>query len=61
MPPQVRAEFKRIVGIDLLESFLDGLDDLVPRLLEMYKAATKSGKKPALKAILDCLKKDVSG
>ncbi len=57
---QVRVEFKRVVSIDLLESFLDGLDDLAPRLLEVYGAATKSAKKPALKAILDCLKKDVS-
>ncbi|KAA0708080.1 hypothetical protein E1301_Tti018750 [Triplophysa tibetana] len=55
---QVRAEFKRVVSIDLLESFLDGLDDPAPRLLEVYEAATKSAKKPALKAILDCLKKD---
>ncbi|KAK7175567.1 hypothetical protein R3I93_002478 [Phoxinus phoxinus] len=55
---QVRAEFKRVVSTDLLESFLDGLDDLTPRLLEVYEAATKSAKKPALKAILDCLKKD---
>ncbi|XP_039528737.1 uncharacterized protein LOC120479933 isoform X1 [Pimephales promelas] len=55
---QVRAEFKRVVSTDLLESFLDGLDDLAPRLLEVYEAATKSAKKPALKAILDCLKKD---
>ena len=57
---QVRAEFKRIVSTDLLESFLNGLDDLVPRLLEVFEAVTKSGKKPALKAILDCVKKDVS-
>ncbi|XP_073726136.1 uncharacterized protein [Misgurnus anguillicaudatus] len=55
---QVRAEFKRVISIDLLESFLDGLDDLAPRLLEVYEAATKSANKPALKAILDCLKKD---
>ncbi|XP_059400628.1 uncharacterized protein LOC132132271 [Carassius carassius] len=55
---QVRAEFKRVVSIDLLESFLNGLDDLAPRLLEVYEAATKSAKKPALKTILDCLKKD---
>jgi len=60
LSPQVRAEFKRVVSTDLLESFLDGLDDLAPRLLEVYEAATKSAKKPALKAILDCLKKDVS-
>ncbi|XP_077087121.1 uncharacterized protein LOC143738938 [Siphateles boraxobius] len=51
-------QFKRVVSTDLLESFLDGLDDLAPRLLEVYEAATKSAKKPALNAILDCLKKD---
>ncbi|XP_059190914.1 uncharacterized protein LOC131973083 [Centropristis striata] len=55
---QIRAEFKRIVTTDLLESFLDGLDGLVPRLLEVYKAATKSGKKQSLKDILNCLEKD---
>lgn len=48
------------MGTDLLELFLDGLDDLTPRLLELYEAAIKSGKKLALKAILDSLKKDVS-
>uniref|UniRef100_A0A3Q3GR45 Uncharacterized LOC108250173 n=2 Tax=Kryptolebias marmoratus TaxID=37003 RepID=A0A3Q3GR45_KRYMA len=55
---QIRAEFRRIVTTDLLESFLDGLDGLIPRLLEVYKAATKSGKKQSLKDILDCLVKD---
>ncbi|KAL7384320.1 hypothetical protein ABVT39_028073 [Epinephelus coioides] len=55
---QIKAEFKRIVTTDLLESFLDGLDGLVPRLLEMYKATARSGKKQALKDILDCLEKD---
>ncbi|KAA0714541.1 hypothetical protein E1301_Tti023441 [Triplophysa tibetana] len=58
MMMEVREEFKRVVSIDLLESFLDGLDDLAPRLLEVYEAATESAKKLALKAILDCLKKD---
>ncbi|KAL7852139.1 hypothetical protein SRHO_G00179240 [Serrasalmus rhombeus] len=33
-------------------------DHLVPRLLEVYKAAVLSGKKQALKGILDCLEKD---
>ncbi|XP_051281857.1 uncharacterized protein LOC127377742 isoform X2 [Dicentrarchus labrax] len=55
---QIRAEFKRIVTTDLLQSFLDGLDGLVPRLLEVYKAGTKSGKKQSLKEILNCLEKD---
>ncbi|MED6242810.1 hypothetical protein ATANTOWER_010137 [Ataeniobius toweri] len=58
---QIKAEFKRIVNTDLLQSFLDGLDSLVPRLLELYKSAARSGKKQALKRILDCLVRDVSG
>lgn len=61
MSPQIMAEFRRIVTVDLLGSFLEGLDGLVPRLLEVYKAATKSGKKKSLKDILDCLVRDVSG
>ena len=61
MSPQIRAEFKRVVAnTDLLKSLLDGIDGLVPRLLEVYQAATKSGKKQALKDILDSLEKDVS-
>ncbi|MED6253464.1 hypothetical protein ATANTOWER_030278 [Ataeniobius toweri] len=55
---QIKAEFKRIVNTDLLQSFLDGLDSLVPRLLELYKSAARSGKKQALKCILDCLVRD---
>ncbi|KAK9535960.1 hypothetical protein VZT92_005789 [Zoarces viviparus] len=55
---QIRAEFKRVVTTDLLECFLDGLDGLVPRLLVVYKAATMSGKRQALKDILNCLEKD---
>ncbi|KAL7875149.1 hypothetical protein SRHO_G00061190 [Serrasalmus rhombeus] len=55
---QIEAEFKRIVTTSLFQSFLDGLDHLVPRLLEVYKAAVLSGKKQALKGILDCLEKD---
>ena len=57
---QVAAEFKRIVNMDLEAAFLIGLDEVVPRLLEVYEAGTKSGKKQLVKAILDCLKKDVS-
>ncbi|XP_038555960.1 uncharacterized protein LOC119889155 [Micropterus salmoides] len=55
---QIRTEFKRMVTKDLLEYFLDRRDGLVPRLLEVYKAATKTGKKQSLKDILDCLQKD---
>ncbi|KAM8766835.1 uncharacterized protein AB9X84_005935 [Acanthopagrus schlegelii] len=55
---QIVAEFRRVTTLDLLESFLEGLDGLVPRLLEAYKAATKYGKKQSLKNILDCLVRD---
>ncbi|KAK1879504.1 Phosphoribosylglycinamide formyltransferase [Dissostichus eleginoides] len=55
---QIQAEFQRIVTTDLLSSFLDGLDGLAPRLLEVYKGASRTGKKQALKSILDCLEKD---
>lgn len=36
--PQIRAEFKRVVTTDLLESFLDRLDVLVPRQLEVQSS-----------------------
>lgn len=49
------------MNTNLLETFLEGLDDVLKGLLEVYEAATKAGKKPALKVILECLKKDVSG
>ncbi|KAI9525218.1 hypothetical protein NQZ68_009898 [Dissostichus eleginoides] len=55
---QIQAEFQRIVTTDLLSSFLDGLDGLAPTLLEVHKGASRTGKKPALKSILDCLEKD---
>lgn len=61
LSPQIVAEFRRVTTLDLLESFLEGLDGLVPRLLEAYKAATKYGKKQSLKNILDCLVRDVRG
>ncbi|KAI4804014.1 hypothetical protein KUCAC02_025659 [Chaenocephalus aceratus] len=35
-----------------------GLDGLAPTLLEVYKGASRTGKKPALKGLLDCLEKD---
>ncbi|XP_070845774.1 uncharacterized protein [Chaetodon trifascialis] len=55
---KIIAEFDRIVTTDLLQSFLDGLDALVPRLLELYKAAVVSGRKLALKRVLQCLEKE---
>ena len=41
--------------------FSEGLDSLVPILLKVYNAATKSGKKGSLKNILDYLVRDVNG
>ncbi|KAF7641323.1 hypothetical protein LDENG_00285060, partial [Lucifuga dentata] len=55
---QIGAEFSRIVTTDLLHSFLDGLDALVPSLLEMFKAAVVSGRKVTLKRVLQCLEKE---
>ncbi|KAF7640950.1 hypothetical protein LDENG_00003460, partial [Lucifuga dentata] len=54
----IGAEFSRTVTTDLLHSFLDGLDALVPRLLEMFKAAVVSGRKVTLKRVLQCLEKE---
>lgn len=56
---QLIAEFRRIVAKDLLESFLGGLDELVPSLLQLYKAAAASGRRLALSSILNCLQKEV--
>ncbi|XP_029959722.1 sterile alpha motif domain-containing protein 3-like [Salarias fasciatus] len=55
---QISAEFSRIVTKDLLESFLDGLDALVPSLLELYKAAAASGRRVTLSSVLNCLQKE---
>lgn len=53
------AEFSRIVSKDLLDSFLDGLDALVPSLIQIYKAAAESGRRVRLKSIMNCLLKEV--
>ncbi|KAM6952219.1 uncharacterized protein PEZ65_010509 isoform 2-T2 [Lycodopsis pacificus] len=52
------AEFSRIVTKDLLESFLDGLDALVPSLLELYKAGVSSSRRLRLRSVLQCLQKE---
>lgn len=57
---QVRVEFKRITT-DLFETFFDGLDGVVPRLLEVYNAATRTRNEQSLKDILDPFEKDVTG
>nr|XP_023670975.1 uncharacterized protein LOC111845645 isoform X2 [Paramormyrops kingsleyae] len=58
---QISTEFQRIVTTDLLQSFLDGLDDLVPSLLELYKAGVTSSRRLTLSSILQCLHKEVHG
>ncbi|KAM9333859.1 sterile alpha motif domain-containing protein 3-like isoform 1-T3 [Symphorus nematophorus] len=55
---QLSAEFRRIVTTDLLESFLEGLDAMVPSLLGVYKAAVASSRKLTLSGILECLQKE---
>ncbi|XP_056100045.1 uncharacterized protein LOC130078532 [Rhinichthys klamathensis goyatoka] len=39
---QISAEFMRLVSTDLHQSFFDGLDKYVPRLLQMYRVRTSS-------------------
>jgi len=56
---QLSAEFSRIVTKDLLESFLDGLDALVPGVLQMYGEAAASGRRVRLSSVLSCLQKEV--
>lgn len=57
---QLCAEFSRIVTKDLLKSFLEGLDAMVPSLLEAYKAAGASGRRTTLSGVMQCLQKEVS-
>ncbi|KAG7281703.1 hypothetical protein CRUP_027775 [Coryphaenoides rupestris] len=56
---EINAEFSRIVTTDLLQSFLDGLDALVPSLFELYKAAVSSSRRLTLGSVLQCLQKEV--
>nr|XP_033944583.1 uncharacterized protein LOC117450756 isoform X2 [Pseudochaenichthys georgianus]XP_033944584.1 uncharacterized protein LOC117450756 isoform X2 [Pseudochaenichthys georgianus] len=55
---QLCAEFSRIVTKDLLKSLLEGLDAMVPSLLEAYKAAVASGRRSAMSGVLQCLQKE---
>ncbi|KAL7874748.1 hypothetical protein SRHO_G00057180 [Serrasalmus rhombeus] len=55
---QITAEFSRIVTTDLVQSFLDGLDALVPGLLQLYKAAVSSSRRLTLSSIMDSLQKE---
>ncbi|KAL7841268.1 hypothetical protein SRHO_G00249590 [Serrasalmus rhombeus] len=52
---ELNAEFSRIVTTDLMQSFLDGIDDLVPSLLEPYKV---SSKRLMLSSVMQCLHKE---
>lgn len=56
---QITAEFSRIVTTDLVQSFLDGLDVLLPSLLQLYKAAASSNRRLTLSSIMDSLQKEV--
>lgn len=56
---QLSAAFSRILTKDLLESFLEGLGALVPRLLELYKAAVASSRRLTLSGVTQCLQKEV--
>ncbi|KAI7790215.1 hypothetical protein IRJ41_009305 [Triplophysa rosa] len=53
MKKQIRAEFMRIVSTDLHQSFFDGLDKYVPKLLQMYRMRTSSSDLRSLLEPLD--------
>ncbi|KAL6470592.1 hypothetical protein MHYP_G00217110 [Metynnis hypsauchen] len=57
-PSVITAEFSRIVTTDLVQSFLDGLDVLLPNLLQLYKAAVSSSRRLTLSSIMDGLQKE---
>uniref|UniRef100_A0A1A8I420 Si:dkeyp-2c8.3 n=1 Tax=Nothobranchius kuhntae TaxID=321403 RepID=A0A1A8I420_NOTKU len=50
---QIEAEFARLTSVDLKKSFFSGLDQHLPRFLELFKA--KSGKSAGLSRQLKCL------
>ncbi|XP_041828253.1 sterile alpha motif domain-containing protein 3-like [Melanotaenia boesemani] len=56
---QIGAEFMRLVSVDLLKSFLSGLDQHLPRLMDLYKARkrrkTKLGHNMELHSLLESL------
>nr|XP_054592692.1 uncharacterized protein LOC107373799 isoform X1 [Nothobranchius furzeri]XP_054592693.1 uncharacterized protein LOC107373799 isoform X1 [Nothobranchius furzeri]XP_054592694.1 uncharacterized protein LOC107373799 isoform X1 [Nothobranchius furzeri]XP_054592695.1 uncharacterized protein LOC107373799 isoform X1 [Nothobranchius furzeri]XP_054592696.1 uncharacterized protein LOC107373799 isoform X1 [Nothobranchius furzeri]XP_054592697.1 uncharacterized protein LOC107373799 isoform X1 [Nothobranch len=55
---QIEAEFARLTTVDLKKSFFSGLDQHLPRFLELFKA--KSGKSAGLSRQLKCLDDDSS-
>ena len=54
---QIEAEFRRIVSKNLQQSFFDGLDELVPRFLRIYRQRQTVKDLPAF---LNSLDEDVS-
>ncbi|KAM3621420.1 uncharacterized protein V6R79_010927 [Siganus canaliculatus] len=61
---QIGAEFTRLVSADLLKSFLSGLDQHLPRLIDMYEARkqrmTNLGHDIELQSLLESLDFEVS-
>lgn len=55
---QIEAEFRRIVSINLKQTFFCRLDEYVPRFLRLYRKRQDSIKE--LQPILECLDDDVS-
>lgn len=56
---QIAAEFTRLVSADLPKSFLTGLDQYLPRLLELYEARQR--RDTQLHSLLESLDSEVSG
>ncbi|KAL7374376.1 hypothetical protein ABVT39_027640 [Epinephelus coioides] len=56
---QIGAEFTRLVSVDLLKSFLSGLDQHLPRLINLFEARkrreTKLGHDTGLQSLLESL------
>ncbi|KAF4094496.1 hypothetical protein G5714_024623 [Onychostoma macrolepis] len=64
LPPErprlkIGAEFMRLVSTDFQQSFFDGLDKYVPRLLQMYRVRTSSSSD--LRSLLEPLDAQTSG
>lgn len=55
---QVALEFGRLVSVDLKRAFFDGLDQHLPKLLQLY---TKKGAEiPDLLNVMKCLDEEAS-
>ncbi len=61
---KIGAEFTRLVSADLLKSFLSGLDQHLPRLIDLYEARkqrkTNLGHDTELQSLLESLDSEVS-